>query len=422
MTLAKHDLIVPPSEEVSKKRTALGASPIQFAAILGLRANEASAEKIVHYEAGLKYPTESQIKKLSKLPFDPPFKQVPNNFKFRFIDLFAGIGGIRLPFHELGGHCVFTSEWDKDCQITYAVNFGEVPSGDITSVHSNDIPEHDLLLAGFPCQAFSQAGLKQGFFDTRGTMFFEIQRILARHRPSVFVLENVKQLVGHDKGQTLKTILGTLRGTLEQSLPDGIPMSEDARKSLSEKLNYAVDFRVLSSNNFGVPQKRERVFIIGLNRDKVRSVTDKDVTEIFENIQSKKYQPTRLGDILQDNATISDEFTISDRLWEGHQRRRKEHRERGNGFGYSLFNTESQYSNTISQRYYKDGSEALIDQSALGKNPRFLTPRECARLQGFPENYVIDAVSKVQNYRQFGNSVSVPVVRAIAEQLKQYFK
>ena len=171
-----------------------------------------------------------------------------------------------------------------------------------------------------------------------------------------------------------------------------------------------------------MPQKRERVFIIGLNRDKVRSVTDKDVTEIFENIQSKKYQPTRLGDILQDNATISDEFTISDRLWEGHQRRRKEHRERGNGFGYSLFNTESQYSNTISQRYYKDGSEALIDQSALGKNPRFLTPRECARLQGFPENYVIDAVSKVQNYRQFGNSVSVPVVRAIAKQLKQYFK
>ena len=134
----------------------------------------------------------------------------------------------------------------------------------------------------FPCQAFSQAGLKQGFFDTRGTMFFEIQRILARHRPSVFVLENVKQLVGHDKGQTLKTILGTLRGTLEQSLPEGIPMSEDARKSLSEKLNYAVEFRVLSSNNFGVPQKRERVFIIGLNRDKIRSVTDKDVAEIFK--------------------------------------------------------------------------------------------------------------------------------------------
>lgn len=417
----KPEPVVTPSEEIKLKRQAMGATPRQFAQMLGLRDSELSADRVVEYEQGRKSPTPAQLIKLAKLPYSPPLKSDNTRVKFQFIDLFAGIGGIRIPFDEIGGQCVFTSEWDKDCKITYAANFGDVPHGDITKILSDDVPRHDLLLAGFPCQAFSQAGLKQGFFDTRGTMFFEIQRLLARHTPAVFLLENVKQLVGHDKGRTLQTILGTLRGTLNQTLPEGIPMSDEAKKSLSQKLNYAVNYRVLSSNKFGVPQKRERVFIIGVNKGKFPEVTDEEISRLFDEIQAEESPQTRLGDILQHNEDVSDAFTISDKLWNGHKRRREDHKKRGNGFGYSVFDRESPTCNTISQRYYKDGSEALIDQTELGKNPRLLTPRECARLQGFPEDFCIDAVSKVQNYRQFGNSVAVPVVRAIADKLKKFF-
>lgn len=416
------EIFLTPNEELRQKRIASGADPRQFATMLGLRDNDSGASRILDYEAGLKSPTPAQLKRLSKLPMCPPLRQENKISTFRFIDLFAGIGGIRIPFQEIGGDCVFTSEWDKNCKITYSANFGEFPKGDITKIPSKDIPDHDLLLAGFPCQAFSQAGLKQGFYDTRGTMFFEIQRILAEHKPAVFLLENVKQLVGHDKGKTLKTILGILRGTLKQALPKDIPMSEEARKGHSETLNYAVDFRVLASHKFGVPQKRERVFIVGVNRNKFPSSSDRQITEMFDLIQSVEYPQTSLGDILEDNLSVPDEFTISDRLWQGHLRRRAEHKKRGNGFGYSVFDAESSACNTISQRYYKDGSEALISQSQIRKNPRLLTPRECARLQGFPENFIIDAVSKVQNYRQFGNSVSVPVVRAVATQLQKYLE
>lgn len=329
---------------------------------------------------------------------------------FRFIDLFAGIGGTRIPFQELGGECVFTSEWDKFSKKTYAANFGEIPDGDITAISASDIPEHDILLAGFPCQAFSQAGLKQGFMDTRGTMFFEIQRILAHHRPKAFLLENVKQLKGHNKGQTLKTILGILRGEEEHNIPDNIPMSAEARASLGTVLDYEVDFRVLRAADFGVPQNRERVYIVGFDR---KCFPNKTFDEIFA-FPEPSNRPTRLGDILEPNKSVDDRYTISNRLWEGHQRRKLEHKEKGNGFGYSLFNTESPYANTISARYYKDGSEILIDQSDIGKNPRKLTPRECARLQGFPEDYRVDLVSDGQIYKQFGNSVAVPVIRAIA--------
>ena len=417
----KSEPIVTPSEEVRLKRQAMGATPRQFAQMLGLRDSEVSSDRILDYEKGFKSPTPAQLIKLSKLPYIPPLKSDNRSVKFQFIDLFAGIGGIRIPFDEIGGQCVFTSEWDKDCKITYAANFGDVPHGDITKILSDDVPSHDLLLAGFPCQAFSQAGLKQGFFDTRGTMFFELQRLLARHSPAVFLLENVKQLVGHDKGRTLQTILGTLRGTLNQTLPEGIPMSDEAKKSLSKKLNYAVNYRVISSHKFGVPQKRERVFIIGVNKGNFPEVTDEEISRLFDEIQSEESPQTRLGDILQHNEDVPNAFTISDKLWNGHKRRREDHKKRGNGFGYSVFNRESPTCNTISQRYYKDGSEALIDQTELGKNPRLLTPRECARLQGFPEDFCIDAVSKVQNYRQFGNSVAVPVVRAIANKLKIFF-
>jgi len=339
--------------------------------------------------------------------------QSPSNPSFSFIDLFAGIGGIRLPFQELRGKCVFTSELDKFAQKTYTTNFGEVPSGDITKIPAEDIPKHDVLLAGFPCQAFSQAGLKQGFMDTRGTMFFEIQRILAHHRPKAFLLENVKQLRGHNKGQTLKTIINILQGTAEQSIPDDVPMSEEARQSLSKKLNYWVDFKVLRAADFGVPQNRERVYIVGFDRDYFKDIN----FDFFYRWPHASNAQTRLGDILFDNKEVDDKYTISDRLWEGHQRRKKEHKEKGNGFGYSLFNHESPYTSTISARYYKDGSEILIDQSDIGKNPRKLTPRECARLQGFPDDFIVDCVSDAQSYKQFGNSVAVPVIRAVAQSM-----
>jgi len=244
-------------------------------------------------------------------------------------------------------------------------------------------------------------------------MFFEIQRILSHHRPKAFVLENVKQLRGHDKGRTLKTILDILRGENEHDIPENIPMSEEAKRSLGDELNYWVDFRVLRAADYGVPQNRERVFIVGINKD---YYPDADFNCIFKWPEAT-VRETKLGDILQKNSDVDTKYTLSDRLWEGHQRRKREHKLKGNGFGYSLFNRESPYANTISARYYKDGSEILIDQSELGKNPRKLTPRECSRIQGFPEDFIIDCVSDVQAYKQFGNSVAVPVVREVAKAL-----
>jgi DNA (cytosine-5)-methyltransferase 1 len=195
-----------------------------------------------------------------------------------FIDLFAGIGGIRIAFQSNGGKCVFTSEWDKFAQKTYAANFGELPEGDITKIPVDAIPPHDILLAGFPCQAFSQAGLKKGFTDTRGTMFFEIQKILAFHQPSVFVLENVKQLKGHNKGETLKTILQILKGDDFHPIPSEVPMSDEARKAINKRLNYWVDYKILRAADFGCPQNRERIFIVGFNKEKY---PNKNFDDIF---------------------------------------------------------------------------------------------------------------------------------------------
>lgn len=298
---------------------------------------------------------------------------------FKFIDLFAGIGGIRIPFDELGGDCVFSSEIDKFAQTSYEANFGHYPMGDIEKIPLEQIPSHDLLLAGFPCQPFSQAGLGKGFEDTRGTLFFRIVEILKYHRPSVVLLENVKRLRTHDSGKTFRVIIEQL-----------------------EDLGYKVSSEVLNGKNFGVPQNRERIYIVGLLSGKKFHFPSPSNTKI------------KVGDILEKSIDFSI-YTISDKLWEGHQRRKKEHLKKGNGFGYSLFNKESNYTNTISARYYKDGSEILIDQK--GKNPRKLTPREAARLQGFPEDFKI-VVSNVQSYKQFGNSVCVPVIRSIAEELE----
>lgn len=329
---------------------------------------------------------------------------------FRFIDLFAGIGGIRIPFDELGGKCVLTSEWDRFAQLTYQRNFGEIPKGDITKISAKSVPDHDILLAGFPCQAFSNAGLRQGFSDTRGTMFFEIQRILAEKRPKAFLLENVKQLRGHDGGRTLQTILQILRGEKSPSIPADVPMSPEARKSMSVKLNYNVAFQVLKATDFGVPQNRERIYIVGFDRDEF---PDLDLISFFASLP-RYGGKTCLGEALERNEDVDSKFTISDRLWAGLNARMERHRLAGNGFGHSVFTHESLSCNTITSRYYKDGREVLIDQTALGKNPRKLTPRECSHIQGFPDWFDVSAVSASQAYRQFGNSVSVPVIRAIA--------
>ncbi len=301
---------------------------------------------------------------------------------FKFIDLFAGIGGIRLAFEEVGGKCVFTSEWDKYCQKVYFDNFGDEPQGDINLVNIDDIPNHDLLLAGFPCQPFSMAGLKKGFEDTRGTLFFRILEILEMHRPPYILLENVKNLKTHDKGRTYEKIEKHLK-----------------------KLGYHIHTAILNAKDFGVPQNRERIYIVGF-------LEDVD----FEFPQAPKLA-TRVGEILDND--IDAKYTISDRLWAGHQRRKLEHKAKGNGFGYSLFSKNSPYTSTISARYYKDGSEILIEQE--GRNPRKITPREAARLQGFPEEFKI-TVSDAQAYKQFGNSVAVPVLKAVAKEMVKHFK
>lgn len=297
--------------------------------------------------------------------------------KFTFIDLFAGIGGIRIGFESVGGKSVFSSEWDIPCQKTYQANFSEIPFGDITKINEKLIPSFDVLLAGFPCQPFSMAGLKKGFDDTRGTLFFDIMRIVKHHKPRVVFLENVKNLASHDKGNTLAVI----------------------KKNLEDS-DYKVFIKVLNARDFGIPQNRERIYIIGF-RDNVE----------FEFPAPPKTE-TKLGKILEES--VDEKYTISDRLWSGHKRRKEEHKRKGNGFGYSMFNNESHYTSTISARYYKDGSEILIEQK--GKNPRKITPREAARLQGFPEDFKI-IVSDLQAYKQFGNSVCVPVIKALAKQI-----
>ena len=300
--------------------------------------------------------------------------------KFTFIDLFAGIGGLRIPFEELGGRCVFTSEQDKFAQQTYEANFKEKPSGDITKIEISDIPAHDLILAGFPCQPFSYAGLKRGFDDIRGTLFASVAMIAKYHRPKVIFLENVKGFKSHDKGRTFETV----------------------RRVIEEDLGYKLFYKALNARNFGLPQNRDRFFMIAFSEG--------SAMESF-NWPEPLMTPTRVGDILE-KEPVDLKYTISDRLWKSHKRRKRQHQTRGNGFGYSIFNSSSEYTSTISARYYKDGSEILIEQPDA--NPRKLTPREASRLQGFPSDFIIP-VSDVQAYKQFGNAVPVPVIRILAK-------
>jgi DNA (cytosine-5)-methyltransferase 1 len=305
---------------------------------------------------------------------------------YRFIDLFAGVGGIRLGFEKVfkeHGSFVFSSEIDKFAKITYAANYGHLPSDDITQIKPEEIPPFDVLLAGFPCQPFSNAGLKKGFDDTRGTLFFDIARIAKHHKPQVVFLENVKGFKNHDKGNTFKVVKETLK-----------------------KLGYKVYAEVLNARDFGLPQNRERIYIIGF--------LDHSINFEFPKPLNRR---VKVGDIL--DKRVDEKYTISDKLWAGHQRRKKEHKAKGNGFGYCMFNKDSNYTSTISARYYKDGSEILIEQK--DKNPRKLSPREAGRLQGFPDDFKI-IVSDVQAYKQFGNSVAIPVIEAIATKIYTLLK
>lgn len=310
-----------------------------------------------------------------------------NNYSYDFIDLFAGIGGMRIAFQKAGCRCVFSSEWDTNCQKTYYANFGEIPYGDITKINAKDIPNHDILVAGFPCQPFSIAGVSKknsmgratGFADkTQGTLFFDVCRIIAEKRPKAFMLENVKNLKSHDKGNTWRVI-----------------------KSSLEELNYSVYSGVFDGQDF-VPQHRERVLIVGFDKERYGEVP-------FEFDYKKPETKPMLKDILFDE--YDKKYILTPHLWEYLQNYASKHKAAGNGFGYGMPDLNG-ISRTLSARYYKDGSEILINRGE-GEIPRRLTPRECARLQGYPDDFKI-VVSDTQAYKQFGNSVVVPLMSSVA--------
>ena len=302
----------------------------------------------------------------------------------KFADLFAGIGGLRLAFENAGCECVFSSEWNEFSRKTYNANFHELPAGDITKIDAHDIPDHDILSAGFPCQPFSIAGVSKknslgrptGFNDlTQGTLFFDVCRILDAKKPRAFMLENVRNLLSHDKGRTFKVIISSLN-----------------------ELGYKVFYEVLDGQLF-VPQHRERIVIAGF----------RDYDGDFSFTLTPPQRKPVMNDILDDE--VPEKYTLSNKLWQYLQDYAAKHRAKGNGFGYGIAEREG-ISRTLSARYHKDGSEILIAQD--GKNPRRLTPRECARLMGFPESFIIP-VSDTQAYKQFGNSVVVPLMSEVAK-------
>lgn len=334
-----------------------------------------------------------------------------SNASFSFIDLFAGIGGLRRAMEGAGGRCVFTSEWDRFAQQTYHANFPDNRpiAGDIREVDPEDIPDHDVLVAGFPCQPFSIAGVSKknalgrahGFLDkTQGTLFFDVLRILMHHRPAAFMLENVKNLKSHDKGRTFEVI----------------------RRALTEELGYTLHTQIIDAANF-VPQHRERIVMVGF-----REATDFS----FEELNLPGRQGRGMRDILHPedgteapeghytvgpDAKVSDKYTLTDKLWTYLQDYAAKHRAKGNGFGFGLVDGDS-IARTLSARYYKDGSEILVSRGE-GRNPRRLTPRECARLMGFDDSFRIP-VSDTQAYKQFGNSVAVPVFAEVARLMQPH--
>lgn len=356
------------------------------------------------------------------LPFPAPEARLASKRKltlrprkggdFRFIDLFAGIGGLRLGFESIGGSCVFTSEWNPFSQKTYVANFGDDHpiAGDITNIDAADIPEHDVLLAGFPCQPFSIAGVSKknalgrphGFAcAAQGTLFFDVARIIEARRPAAFVLENVKNLESHDKGNTFRVI----------------------RETLTTELGYHIDWRVIDAKAF-VPQHRERIFIVGFREDVSVELKSMKLPAISDGPKlSSILHPEDGREIAEspftegDDARVSSKYTLTPNLWAYLQAYSAKHKAKGNGFGFGLVGP-TDTARTLSARYHKDGSEILIKQAR--KAPRRLTPRECARLMGFDDGdrRQIIPVSDTQAYRQFGNAVVVPVVKAVAQHIR----
>ena len=382
------------SSEFKDLRLKAAMSRAETASLLGV-----TQRTVRRYENGETRPSPIAMKWLHEhLARLPEKRKKPA--AFRFIDLFAGIGGMRIGFDAIGGECVFTSEWDKYCRATYRENFGsDHPiAGDIRDFSRDPalIPAHDVLLAGFPCQPFSIAGVSKknalgrphGFLcDTQGTLFFDLAQIIKHHQPPVFLLENVKNLQRHDKGRTFATIMHVLH----------------------EELGYEVHHRLINAAPW-VPQKRERIFIVGFKK---HSRFD------FERLAVPEQGPT-LGSILDPHETVDPKYTLTAHLWNYLQDYKDKHQAKGNGFGYSLFGP-GDVARTLSARYFKDGSEVLIAQP--GKRPRRLTPRECARLMGFAHADGSEfgiPVSDTQAYKQFGNAVVVPVVNAVARLMKPH--
>lgn len=373
-----------------------------------------SKRHVYRWENGKIKPKKPILDELSRIAENGISFKANGRTEFTFIDLFAGIGGMRKGFESVGGKCVFTSEWNKYARQTYAANFemDHDIGGDITKISEEDIPEHDVLLAGFPCQPFSIAGVSKknslgnphGFEDkTQGTLFFDIARILKHHKPSAILLENVKNLVSHDKGKTFQVIKDTL-----------------------QELGYYFDTRIIDAKSF-LPQHRERIFIVGFRTDLGFDFSELDIPDSNSGPKLKSIlhpqdgseeeeTPFTIGEI----AKVNPKYTLSDKLWNYLQDYAEKHRKRGNGFGFGLVSPEDT-SRTLSARYYKDGSEILVEQK--GKNPRRLTPRECSRLMGFDrprENGFEIPVSDTQAYKQFGNAVAVPVVEEIAKFIKPF--
>ncbi len=392
--------------EFARLREQTGYSIEQLAPQIGF-----SVRTLYRWDRGEATPRKAALAILRNMV---PSREAPEP-AFRFIDLFAGIGGLRRGFESIGGECVFTSEWNEYAQQTYKANYRcehEV-AGDITAISAADIPGHDVLLAGFPCQPFSIAGVskknalgrKHGFAcEAQGTLFFDVARIIKHHRPRAFLLENVKNLVNHDKGNTFRVIYDTLRN----------------------ELGYHVHWKVIDAKSF-VPQHRERIFIVGFR--------EKNDFNFDRLILPDPLSGPKLGSILHPEdgseapdgrftegkrGAVSAKYTLTDHLWEYLQNYAEKHRNAGNGFGFGLCGTED-VARTLSARYYKDGSEILIRQR--GKNPRRLTPRECARLMGFDRaggSAFKIPVSDTQAYKQFGNAVVVPVVEAVARHMAPY--
>ncbi len=392
------------SEEIRKLREKLNLSQREIASLLGY-----NHRTIIRWESGKSRPKTATVEYLRDLVSKKEPKVQEAKTSFRFIDLFAGIGGMRLGFEAAGGKCVFTCEWDPGARKTYEANFpgGHPFAGDIRDVRPQDVPSYDILVAGFPCQPFSIAGVSKknalgrphGFrCETQGTLFFEVARLLEAHRPPAFVLENVKNLVNHDKGNTFRVILKTLR----------------------EELGYSVHWKVIDARSW-VPQHRERIFIVGFRSDTGFSFENIDLQNIVQTPVLKSILHPEDGSeseeppyTVGERGTVSEKYTLSDKLWKYLQDYAAKHQAKGNGFGFGLFGPDD-IARTLSARYYKDGSEILIRQE--GRNPRRLTPRECARLMGFDRSgrppFRIP-VSDTQAYRQFGNAVVVPVVETVA--------